>query len=315
MGRYTLVADGCEPIAIELSAGEAREVQLTARQPPIVRGWVRSAGAPVAGVSVTGLRVETVPDGRSPYAQSTWTDATGRFELALPYAATWRIQAARAYSHWTSQPITLAWGESTETTIEIPDTRWILNVVDSLGNPIRNATLRVIDDPWPVHFPITTDDNGLATIEGLPPGRHALVLSDPPVAARAPATIDLPPDHPSESPALRLVLPRLGAISGHVEGEEDRAPRFRVRVIRLDDPLHGEAFRDSYSDLVVKVICGRYDVAGMEPGRLRVLLESETGPLALSAGAMGIPPRIWWPHASRDITLSADEQVTIDFAP
>jgi Carboxypeptidase regulatory-like domain len=316
-GAYTVLCHACDPVHVSLGEGEHAQLALRGHRAPTVRGQVHCAGGAPDWVRVDARRAGGTDDDRVDGAEGQWVGADGRFEFSLPYAGIWKVSATQYQEGWSigSQPVEVAWDGEAEVTIEVPDTRWYVRLADELGRALGDAQVRLSDEAGQYSARVSTDESGLFVVSRLPPGPYTLTcgFSQAQPASGGQRPLELPSPGRPDDAVIDVALPRRAAITGTVSGGVEQAAGTQVRLSRLDALDRAETRRKDRG-VCVRVVDGRYEMAGLEAGCYRLRLESPTQPPESSSG-MGRMGLIYWELASHDVVLSDNEQRVVDLHP
>ncbi len=213
-GEHRDVASGRKDLVLKLSQG----ARLT--------GTVRDAatGKPVPSFTL-GVHTKRGPIQQVPFAQHSFIDAQGRYELAGMPPGSYAVQAA-AHGYAPSEAnVGVTEGASGAVTADFSLSRGAKMtgrvVEDGSGKPLERARISVeglgTSAPLSVRYDALTDARGDFTLEGLPPGEvslfvsadkhHSRLLSGITVSPEGtpPRTIELRKTEEGEEPQVELV--------------------------------------------------------------------------------------------------------------
>jgi RNA polymerase sigma factor (sigma-70 family) len=277
-GTFRVLADAqgyaSESAVLYLGLGQRRDFRLV----PAARvgGRVVHQGIPVAGARV---RVESraVAGGLT---RATISDLSGTFSFADLPPGTYEVAASRGpLVGRARQAITVVRGSAPEVSIELASGAAVAGVVrDQAGHPLAGARVRAEADLASA----SSDREGRFRLEGLPRGRHRVSAE---VAGFGGASTRVAVQA-SDVDGVELTLAAEARVHGRVLDRDGR-PLADASVLVTED-LPNEAttnFGVARTDAL-----GRYLVAGLGPGELRVEVEHReagrgvAGPVPVAPG-------------------------------
>jgi uncharacterized GH25 family protein len=292
-GTYRVGTALADAVSTDVAAGQSSEVRLQRRQQPVVRGRVLGGGEPIEGAGLYPM----------PGGGGFWdvTDASGEYELRLPQAGTYEIDAyppAGPGAAWGQFMVDAKWDETVIFDIELGGGHLRGEVVDAQsGQPLGGA--RVILVPGkPSNGKFATTGDGLSThtdeagrflFEPVPDGwyqavargaAHAETRSEPFEVAGGVAS--------GAASALRLSMePGRCSLSVNIVNVWGEPVRDKLRVTATQGERRVEAFEGTPgSGAFFRYEPGFFVFEDLAPGRyeLTVELQSSSGAIVVVIG-------------------------------